>query len=231
MKQNPNAPNSEPPLVETQAFEYLRRIFAAAIVTEYPEFFGDSLPSKAQLKARMEEHNAEIQEWIETMKLVTDTPEFQEELKHMWVFMFVIEPEFDLAGWLKNQSTGPGELSQNSANMLKKALVQDPAGSGWSAKLHPALKDAPAWLTNLVKNLDLVRDFSARITSHRYRNQTVYYFRSNFISVLYEGDGKILCELRVPEKEANAAEKCPDFNVNRRDGKLVWQSARTAARP
>jgi hypothetical protein len=229
-KRNQNAPDDQSTPVETQAFEYVRRIFAAAVVTEYSEFFDASLPSKAQLKARMEEMNEGVREWIETMKQVMETPEFQKEMKQMLVFMIVMEPEFNPAEWLKNQSPDLGELSKISTDTLKKTFAQDPVGSGRNSRPHPALNNAPAWLTNLTRNLDLVRDFSARITSHRYRHQTVYYLRSNFISVLYDVDGKVLCALRVPEGEANAAKKCPDFNVNRRDGKLVWQSARTAPR-
>lgn len=63
-----------------------------------------------------------------------------------------------------------------------------------------------------------------RLTSHKFRGQTVYLLKSTLADVLYDQNGDVLCILRIEVKDL-LAEKCRDFDVERNKGKLVWKMA------
>jgi hypothetical protein len=201
-------PDSSP--VETQAFEFIQKLFAAGILIEHPEFFDDSLPPQASGEARMEKIRQEMDS------------EFLKLMKYTVVSRIGTEPLINLDELLKTQF--------DSAELIDYILAPKPVTSKGLLESTPALKTAPAWLKNLTSNLSRVRDLPASITGHQYHNQTVYYLKSNIVSVLYDHNGEVLCTFDLMGEKGDASERCPDFKTDRRDGKPVWNSAKKTAR-
>ncbi len=95
------------------------------------------------------------------------------------------------------------------------------------------LRNAPRWLQKFAAKIEtLTTEIEAgyeqkivpRLTSHKFRGQTVYQLKSTLADVLYDQKGNVLCVLQIEIKNLTA-EKCRDFEVERHKGKLVWQMA------
>lgn len=189
---------------ETLAFEFIQKIFAASILIENPEFFDDSLPPEASGEARREQFRQQLDSKIE------------ESLRFALVSVFVQTPQRNFEQWLKRESQFGGDW--------ERFLEHDPVRLRKSAESNRALNQAPDWLRNLTSNLSRIRDYSGRIISHQFHDQTVYQLKADIMGVLYDQRGRILCAFNQMEEKGDAAEKCPDFNLNQSGGKLIWES-------
>jgi hypothetical protein len=208
---NPAQPNSaETASVETQAFEFIRKLFAAGILIEHPEFFDNTLPPQASGEARMEKIRQEMDS------------EFLKLMKYTVVSRIGTEPLINLEELLKTQF--------DSTELIDYILAPKPVTSKGLLESTPALKTAPDWLKNLASNLSRVRDLPASITSHQHHGQTVYHLKSTILSVLYDGNGEVICTFVLMGEAGDASEKCPDFKANRTEGKPVWKSVKKAVR-
>jgi hypothetical protein len=136
--------------------------------------------------------------------------------------MIVTQPQTNLDEWLKMQP--------ESAELMDCILLRKPGSDKQLLNSNPALKSAPNWLKYLASNLSRVRELPASITSHQYHGQTVYYLKSNIVSVLHDNNGEVVCMFDLMDEKGDASEKCPDFNTNRTGGKPIWKSVKKAVR-
>ncbi|WP_231717499.1 DUF6970 domain-containing protein [Hymenobacter sp. DG25A] len=88
----------------------------------------------------------------------------------------------------------------------------------------------PAWLQKKISALqaDKPQNPRARILSYTLEGQTVYYQSApccDQFTTLYDAKGKVICQ---PDGgiTGRGDGKCPDFEKNRTNEKLVWEDAR-----
>ena len=103
-----------------------------------------------------------------------------------------------------------------------------PLGCGKSSPTEPSA--TPAWLQVLIAQIERepVTSPPSAIYSYRYRGETVYFRPSrccDIRSVLYDGDGVVLCE---PDGgiAGGGDGRCPDFFQTRSQERLIWRDSR-----
>jgi hypothetical protein len=90
--------------------------------------------------------------------------------------------------------------------------------------------DEPNWVQDLVATYekDPVGNPPQSIWQYEYKGQTVYFVPAQCCeqySTLYDAGGEVICS---PDGgfTGQVSEKCPDFNQERTDEKLIWMDAR-----
>jgi len=93
-----------------------------------------------------------------------------------------------------------------------------------------SVNTVPAWLTALAREAETqpVASPPAFIASYDYKGETVYFRPQrccDIMSVLYRGDGSVLCH---PDGGFTGAGdgRCADFFLERKNERILWRDAR-----
>ncbi|SFQ28638.1 DUF6970 domain-containing protein [Hymenobacter arizonensis] len=141
-------------------------------------------------------------------------------------------------------SCAPKQVSVTTPNTPQNQQVNSPTtptptgGSAvvptpLSTSAREAISDTsarPGWLKNRISAVlaERKRNPIIRILSYDYRGQTVYYQSApccDQYSQVFDSQGRLLCQ---PEGgiTGKGDGKCPDFDKNKANEKLVWQDPR-----
>ena len=89
----------------------------------------------------------------------------------------------------------------------------------------------PDWLQAKIKEMEAAKPHRiyACVMAYSFKGQTVYYIPADCcdqLNVLYNAKGEIICK---PDGgfTGKGDGKCPDFNRNELQGKLIWEDPRT----
>lgn len=190
--------------IETETFNYVRKIIAAAIVIENPLVFYSGLPPETASASRSDAD-------FEQSKM--------RDIRILSFFKIAAEPKSDIPEDTRIKVINPKAF---------EALFPNPDAE---LKAAPAwLKKMIVNITVLQMNVK-VPELLSRIMKYQYRNQTVYHFDSinsdpteAKFSFVYDADGKIICQKAFFEDDTS--QNCADFGAARKDGKFVWKDMR-----